>query len=547
MDYTRSALIRSKSISELMFEQDRTFREAVSDKFKARAMGFKEKFTPMNFVRMLTGSGTIGRSIRTVAGRAMGYTERDIERFGGYKRKRSIYGPDRSRVPAGARTPAKVGDSTADILAKIYNLMRKIDEDNTRRYEEENNFTEENQFESKKRHGKLLEALGMKKKDAATPKTYAPEKPKEQEDESGGMLGKIFSSIFGVFGKTFKMLASLGGIIVAAVTGLFGMIKSLMGMAKSIISTVMELVANLIKPLIESIFKAIVKLVTEILPQFATKLMEVLSDVSNTLSDLIESSDMNNSTKAKLKSRLSKVGMSGLLSDMMQPNLIEKFNPLYIGKEASDLYIKSEQQMESADYKYGKNPGEFLKKYKKEQLAEPGGYNDTRALAEQLASDYKVTLMQNLENMGYKLESYDKNGIPIMKNSAGKMPTPGDLISASIDTNSILNNESYTKGIISKLDPRNSEIYHQALDKIHDETNRMTSVGEQFKTMLNKVINIPTQMADEGASYIKDALAQAGDFISHITGPTEQTIAMPTIRNTEKTFQDRIRAITYVV
>jgi hypothetical protein len=36
------------------------------------------------------------------------------------------------------------------------------------------------------------------------------------------------------------MLASLGGIIVAAVTGLFGMIKSLMGMAKMIISTLME-------------------------------------------------------------------------------------------------------------------------------------------------------------------------------------------------------------------------------------------------------------------------------------------------------------------
>jgi hypothetical protein len=103
------------------------------------------------------------------------------------------------------------------------------------------------------------------------------------------------------------------------------------------------------------------------------------------------------------------------------------------------------------------------------------------------------------------------------------------------------------KSFLTKIDPRNSEIYHKALDVIHDETNRMTSVGEQFKEMMAKVINIPSQMADESSSYIRDALAEAGDFISHITGPTEQTIAMPAVRNTEKTFQDRIRAITYVV
>ena len=241
MDYTRSALVRSKSISELMFEQDRTFREAVSDKFKARAMGFKEKFTPMNFVRMLTGSGTIGRSIRTVAGRAMNYSERDIERFGGYKRKRSIYGPDRSRVPSGAKTPVKVGDSTADILAKMYNLMRKIDEDNTRRYEEENNFTEENQLEGKKRHGKLLEALGMKKKDTATPKTYSPEKPKEQEDNTTGILSKILGSIsgvlggiFGIFGKISKFFAFIGGTILDALKSI-SVIGKLVGAIQSIL------------------------------------------------------------------------------------------------------------------------------------------------------------------------------------------------------------------------------------------------------------------------------------------------------------------------
>jgi len=554
MDYTRSALVRSKSISELMFEQDRTFREAVSDKFKARAMGFKEKFTPMNFVRMLTGSGTIGRSIRTVAGRAMNYSERDIERFGGYKRKRSIYGPDRSRVPAGARTPAKVGDSTADILAKIYNLMRKIDEDNTRRYEEENNFTEENQFESKKRHGKLLEALGMKKKGAATPKTYAPEKPKEQEDESGGMLGKIFSSIFGVFGKTFKMLASLGGIIVAAVTGLFGMIKSLMGMAKMIISTVMELVAKMVMPLIEGLFQGFLNFITKTLPAFATGIVRLVTALQSSLTDmlLVMETLLNSLGKNSLEiARGNIVGLAvgTVISQLISKNKtpeekedeIRKQNmQFYVGPDAADLYEASNKK---ANLALGSKFTPEQRKILQEQSI------DYKQKAEQKVKIDQATLAPILEGMGYKFRGYDKNNLPIYKDDSGIMPSNEELVTARSTSVGLGGGtaKGFAQGLFDKINPMNSEAYYKVQDTIHDEMNRMTSVGEQFKTMMDKVINIPSQMADEGSSYIKDALTQAGDFISHITGPTEQTIAMPTVRNTEKTFQDRIRAITYVV
>ena len=205
-----------------MFEQDRTFGEALSDKTKARFMGIKEKFTPLNIIRMLTGSGGIGRSIRTVAGRAMGYSEGDIQYFGGYKRKRSIYGADRSRVPAGSKSVVKVNDSTADILAKMYNLMRKIDEDNTRRYEKEQNFEEENILEDKKRHEKVLDALGAKNK--KVPEKV--EKPKEETDEKDGILVKIFSSVFGVFKKVFSFFKVIGeGLLTILTIG--GLVKTL--------------------------------------------------------------------------------------------------------------------------------------------------------------------------------------------------------------------------------------------------------------------------------------------------------------------------------
>lgn len=247
MDYTRSSLIRSKSISELMFEQDRTFGEALSDKTKARFMGIKEKFTPLNIIRMLTGSGGIGRSIRTVAGRAMGYSERDIQYFGGYKRKRSIYGADRSRVPAGSKSVVKVNDSTADILAKMYNLMRKIDEDNTRRYEKEQNFEEENILEDKKRHEKVLDALGAKNKKVPG----KVEKPKEETDEKDGILVKIFSSVFGVFKKVFSFFKVIGeGLLTILTIG--GLVKTL-SLIGEMFKTPMKLFSNILISLLPTL------------------------------------------------------------------------------------------------------------------------------------------------------------------------------------------------------------------------------------------------------------------------------------------------------
>jgi len=552
MDYTRSAQIRSKSLAELVFEQDRTLREAMSDKFKARMMGIKEKFTPLNFVRMLTGSGSIGRSIRTVAGRAMGYTERDIERFGGYKRKRSIYGPDRSRVPAGVRTPVKVNDSTADILAKIYNLMRKIDEDNTRRYEEEQNFKEENDFESGKRHNKLLEALGMKKK---TDKGFTPfvkDHQEKDDDKSGSILSKIFSSIFGVFGKTFKILASLGGIIVSAVTGLFGMIKNLMGMAKMIITTVVEIVSKMIEPLIEGIFNSIVKFITRVLPQFATGIMRLVSGVGEATQNLysIVSDILNNAMMARFLGPQAALAaaaatgaaklyqyMKGSPDEVVQRKADED---LYIGQEAINYYKKSNEQSTYANKELNPNVPE---EYRKQYAANAIYYKE---LAEEKASEFQASLTSSLGEMGYSFKGYDINNLPIFKNEKGEIPLREELVTARA-TGKTLGEKSFTQSLFDKINPMKSESYHKTLDMIHDETNRITTAGEQFKVMMDKVINIPTQMADEATSYIKDALAEAGDFITHITGPTEQTIAMPAVRNTEKTFQEIVRKITYVV
>lgn len=497
-----------------MFEQDRTFREAVSDKFKARAMGFKQKFTPLNIIRMLTGSGGIGRSIRTVAGRAMGYSERDIEYFGGYKRKRSIYGPDRSKVPAGSRSPAKMNDSTADILAKIYNLMRKIDADNTRRYEREQEFAEENKLEEENRQNKFLSFFKRKSKKTNQTTSETPEE-KPEEDKSGGIMNKIFGSIFGVFGKIFKAFAALGG--------LFGLITSLIGMAKGILATAVELTMHMLAPLLEGIFKGIVKFLFNVLPRFASTILDVVSKTGDVLADLIDSiSGIDPVQKSKMMRMASKIGLASVMGGVFDDNLDMKYNQLYVGKKASDLYKQAEEEKLSVDYKYpeqifGKNNDNPLFKYRKRELDK---IDEKKALADQLASDYRLNLIPNLESMGYELKSYDKNGIPIFKNDKGESPTNGQLIAAAaIEKDDMDLNNFIPKNFLEKLDPRNSETFHKLQDELHD-------LGMKAFVMSKKMTEIPNLDELNPAEQIKSGLNTIQKKVTKAKTANEQRISI---------------------
>jgi hypothetical protein len=476
-----------------MFEQDRTFREALSDKTKARLMGIKEKFTPLNIIRMLTGSGGIGRSIRTVAGRAMGYSERDIERFGGYKRKRSIYGPDRSRVPAGSRSAAKMNDSTADILAKIYNLLRKIDEDNTRRYEREQEFAEENKLEEENRQNKFLSFFKGKRNKSG--KTGASTEDKPEEDKSGGIISKIFGSIFGVMKKLLGVFGALGTI--------FGLVTSFMGKIRGIFSNVLGLVVEMITPLLEGLFKSIVKFIFNVLPRFASNLLDLISKVGGTLSDVIDNlSGIDEVKKMKLKSSASRIGMATVMSGVFDDEGV-KYNPLYVGKQASELYKQAEQAQASVDYLYpGVKEGDYFYKNKKKAFDEK--VQPLLSAAEQYASDYRLNLIPNLEKKGYELKSYDKNGIPIFKNNKGESPTAGELLTAASIENSDFNMSDFiSPKVVEKLDPRRSEVYNKVFDELHDlqmqtfiVTRKLDEIpkiiedlnpGEQAKNVVEKV------------------------------------------------------------
>jgi hypothetical protein len=141
MNYQEARRVRGTSLKDLTTQNIvsgqgfvSSFGSAISDRFKAKSIGIKEKFDPLNVARKLTGS--LGAA---VIGRLTGRNQKDIEYFTG-KRARgsgsrlsssgsSMSGLDNralfTKVSEGQNPKLKKGDSLADILAKMLNFMKK--------------------------------------------------------------------------------------------------------------------------------------------------------------------------------------------------------------------------------------------------------------------------------------------------------------------------------------------------------------------------------------------------------------------------------------
>lgn len=186
MDYSKAAGIRKQSllslIAENKFENGQTvgasIKGAFTDKAKAKWTGYKEKLDPLNWVKGMTGNGVFGKSIRTLAGRAMGKTDEEISYFGGYSRNKK--NPHYTTIGAGRIQNLRVGDSIADVLGKMYNFMLKNAEREKLNYEIEKAFREEQTEEDGRRHDALIKSIKDYMKGKAT-----LDKPPEEEKEKG--------------------------------------------------------------------------------------------------------------------------------------------------------------------------------------------------------------------------------------------------------------------------------------------------------------------------------------------------------------------------
>lgn len=211
MSYEEAAKIRKSGLSDLIASKlmsDQSIGEALKTsidmKIKARAKGLKEKFDILNIARIMTGGSGLGPAL---IGKLLGREREDVEYFAKTKGKRSKKdkaspasiksiapslkpveenkeeSPLFTTIGPGRIVPVRRRDSAANILAKLYNLLKKSYEDKKLESELNEDFAQERKIENEAKHKELIRALlGLKltKDMLASP-----------DEDGGGLLGGI--------------------------------------------------------------------------------------------------------------------------------------------------------------------------------------------------------------------------------------------------------------------------------------------------------------------------------------------------------------------
>ena len=230
MEYKKASEIRNKGllslIAENKFQKEKSLGKAIggaiSDKFKAKAVGIKEKFDPLNIVRGITGKGTFGRIATTIAGRALGKSEKDISYFGGYARKakQRVTGTNISPIDYGQEQGQMTKGPIVNVLKEMYEFMQKTHEVDKKDFEIQQAFLEEKSADDEIKHKELVRVI----------KKYVkiPSKP-EDTKEGGGMFDWIMNIVNNIKDSIMEIVDKAIGalkLLIAPLLSFLGMLGS---------------------------------------------------------------------------------------------------------------------------------------------------------------------------------------------------------------------------------------------------------------------------------------------------------------------------------
>jgi hypothetical protein len=179
--YQEANRINKKSLGELIREKAiggnmgamKSVTGAISDKMAAKSKGFKEKFDYLNIARML-----MGNTMSSLIGRATGRKKEDIEYFAnkGLKNKKGRANQVNERtignglgniepalytnVSDGQRGKMRRGDGVADVLSRLYNLIKSEYAAEAKKIKIEKKFKQKENKDKENWHKELLSALG---------------------------------------------------------------------------------------------------------------------------------------------------------------------------------------------------------------------------------------------------------------------------------------------------------------------------------------------------------------------------------------------------
>jgi len=136
-----------------------SIKSGISDSFKAKATGLKEKFDPINIAKTFTGN--LGGAI---VGKMMGRSMEDIAHFSGIKLKEKSAGQVGNVNTALYTTIARSsrmrkGDSLSDVATKLLFFVKSSREEKIKQEELDKDFDKTKHEKEKERHEQLLEAI----------------------------------------------------------------------------------------------------------------------------------------------------------------------------------------------------------------------------------------------------------------------------------------------------------------------------------------------------------------------------------------------------
>jgi len=158
-----------------------SIKSGISDTFKAKMTGLKEKFDPISIAKTI--SGNLGAA---VVGKLTSRSAGDISHFTGIKSSKGDDNKVGSVDTAFYTTVAKGnrlrrGDSISDVVTKMFSFVKTSREEEIKQYELNKDFDKTKHEKDKERHEQLLEAIEESKSREIPEKM---EKPKEEPRKS---------------------------------------------------------------------------------------------------------------------------------------------------------------------------------------------------------------------------------------------------------------------------------------------------------------------------------------------------------------------------
>jgi hypothetical protein len=174
MEYQKAKTIRGKSFGELLTDNlisgggiAGSIKKTLSERSKARMMGIKETFDPLNIAKALTGGSRLGPAL---LGKMLGRSESDLKYFAGDPKKKSM----NSLATTGLDSESL--QSSTESLGRIYQFLKQDRDNKVRQRSKENSFEGRIEKEEELRNRELIKALTArrKKKEKTTTKEIDP-------------------------------------------------------------------------------------------------------------------------------------------------------------------------------------------------------------------------------------------------------------------------------------------------------------------------------------------------------------------------------------